>query len=99
MKLSTLIGCTVLAVSTAAWQAPAFANTQQDKMKTCNADATAKGLKGDDREKFMSTCLSAKPAAPMTQQEKMTVCSKDASAKHLTGDQRTSFMSECLKAH
>jgi hypothetical protein len=31
--------------------------TQQDKMKTCNADAKAKGLKGDDRKKFMSSCL------------------------------------------
>jgi hypothetical protein len=30
---------------------------QQDKMKSCNADATAKGLKGDERKKFMSTCL------------------------------------------
>jgi len=30
---------------------------QQDKMKSCNADAKAKGLKGDERKKFMSTCL------------------------------------------
>ncbi|HHN1836841.1 TPA: PsiF family protein, partial [Pseudomonas aeruginosa] len=27
------------------------------KMKTCNADATAKALKGDERKAFMSTCL------------------------------------------
>ncbi|MCD2426798.1 PsiF family protein [Pseudomonas aeruginosa] len=26
-------------------------------MKTCNADATAKALKGDERKAFMSTCL------------------------------------------
>jgi len=31
--------------------------TQQDKMKSCNADAKTKGLKGDDRKKFMSDCL------------------------------------------
>lgn len=30
---------------------------QQDKMKTCNTDATAKGLKGDARKAFMSDCL------------------------------------------
>lgn len=30
---------------------------QQQKMKTCNADATAKALKGEERRKFMSTCL------------------------------------------
>lgn len=31
--------------------------TQQDKMKTCNADAGKKKLKGDERKKFMSDCL------------------------------------------
>ncbi|MDD5384326.1 MAG: PsiF family protein [Gallionella sp.] len=31
--------------------------TQQDKMKKCNADAKTKELKGDERKKFMSTCL------------------------------------------
>lgn len=30
---------------------------QQDKMKTCNADAKSKELKGDERKKFMSSCL------------------------------------------
>ena len=35
-------------------------NTQQDKMKTCNADAKTKNLKGDDRKAFMKTCLSGK---------------------------------------
>ncbi|OGT00323.1 MAG: PsiF repeat-containing protein [Gallionellales bacterium RIFCSPLOWO2_12_FULL_59_22] len=30
---------------------------QQDKMKACNADAASKGLKGDERKKFMSACL------------------------------------------
>jgi hypothetical protein len=28
-------------------------------MKTCNADATTKGLKGDARQAFMKHCLSA----------------------------------------
>jgi hypothetical protein len=31
--------------------------TQQEKMKTCNAEAGQKKLKGDDRKKFMSDCL------------------------------------------
>ncbi len=30
---------------------------QQDKMKNCNAEAKTKELKGDERKKFMSTCL------------------------------------------
>ena len=32
---------------------------QQEKMKTCNKDAGDKKLKGDERKKYMSTCLSA----------------------------------------
>jgi hypothetical protein len=32
-------------------------NSQQAKMKTCNADAKTKGLTGADRKKFMSDCL------------------------------------------
>ena len=31
--------------------------TQQEKMKSCNADASQKKLKGDERKKFMSECL------------------------------------------
>ena len=80
------------------------ATAQQDKMTTCNADATAKSLKGDERNTFMSTCLKAAPAAPaaaevkaMTpQQEKMKACNKDAGA--MKGDDRKKFMSDCLKA-
>ena len=37
-------------------------NSQQQKMKTCNADATAQKLTGADRKTYMKTCLSAAPA-------------------------------------
>ena len=33
---------------------------QREKMKACNADATSKGLAGDERVKFMSTCLTGR---------------------------------------
>lgn len=36
--------------------------TQQEKMKTCNAEAKTKALTGDARKAFMKTCLSNKPA-------------------------------------
>ena len=36
---------------------------QQAKMKSCSKDASDKKLKGDERKKFMSGCMSAKPAA------------------------------------
>lgn len=32
---------------------------QQAKMKKCNTDASAKSLKGYDRKKFMSECVTA----------------------------------------
>ena len=78
---------------------------QQNKMKTCNADAKTKDLKGDERKKFMSECLSAKPAAAAaaadagtSQQSKMKTCNADAKTKDLKGDERKKFMSECLSA-
>lgn len=39
--------------------------TQQEKMKSCNAEAKTKSLKGAERKTFMSTCLKgdAAPAA------------------------------------
>lgn len=67
---------------------------QQEKMATCNKEAGDKALKGDERKKFMSECLSK---AKMTQQEKMKACNKDAKEKALKGDERKQFMSECLK--
>jgi psiF repeat len=56
------------APSAPAKPAPSAAQAaQQEKMKTCNADAKTKGLSGDPRKSFMSTCLkgdtSAAPAA------------------------------------
>lgn len=73
-----------------------FADTaQQNKMTTCNADATTKALKGDERKAFMSTCL--KKDVPQTQQEKMKTCNADATTKALKGDERKAYMSDCLK--
>lgn len=78
------------------------ATVQQNKMTTCNADATAKSLKGDERKAFMSHCLKAAPPADAgqsltPQQEKMKTCNADAAGKTLKGDERKAFMSECLK--
>ncbi|NVZ51953.1 phosphate starvation-inducible protein PsiF [Pseudomonas sp. B6002] len=78
------------------------ATAQQNKMTTCNADATTKALKGDERKAFMSTCLKAAPAANdaktlTPQQQKMKDCNASAKTKALTGDARKTFMSTCLK--
>jgi hypothetical protein len=40
---------------------PSEAKTaQQSRMKSCNADAKAKSLKGDERKAFMGDCLKKK---------------------------------------
>ncbi|HOD29104.1 MAG TPA: PsiF family protein [Syntrophales bacterium] len=73
---------------------------QQEKMKSCNKEATAKALKGEERKAFMKNCLSggAEPdATKMTKQDKMEACNKEASAKAFKGDERKKFMSDCLK--
>jgi len=76
---------------------------QQELMASCNKMAGQKEIKGDDRNKFMSSCLKGEvPMAGATdkrtpQQEKMATCNKQAGAKELKGDARNQFMSNCLK--
>lgn len=71
---------------------------QQQRMKDCNADA--KGMKGEQRSGFMSSCLkgeTGEKSGRTAQQNKMSTCNKEASAKSMKGDDRRKFMSECLK--
>jgi hypothetical protein len=95
-----LIGLSLLATPLAFGATAHEENAQQEKMKTCNADASAKHLSGDARKDFMKTCLSSDDAANgkelTPQQQKMSACSKDAAGQHLTGDERKKFMSSCL---
>ena len=65
---------------------------QQQLMGTCNVEAKAKELKGDERKAYMSSCLSD---GRKRQQERMKTCNLDASGKK--GDERKAFMSEYLK--
>ncbi|MGC4099138.1 MAG: PsiF family protein [Nitrospira sp.] len=81
------------------------APAQQNKMKACNDQATAKGFgegKGEERRAFMKECLSTKPekggSSKDTQQNKMKTCNKEAGEKKLKGDERKQFMSDCLSA-
>lgn len=57
--MSKFLALTALAFSLALGGAHA-ATDQQNKMTTCNAEAKTKEIKGEDRKKFMSECLSAK---------------------------------------
>ena len=106
---------TRFAIATAAMlaAAPAFASdetsrhSQQDKFAHCSHES--KGLKGEERSKFMSECLKShgakdQPAAtrearhePHEQQNRMKTCNEEAGRKSLHGDERRQFMSTCLK--
>ncbi len=71
--------------------APDAKTPQQTKMGMCNKEA--EGKTGDERKKFMSTCLSAKKTS---QQDKMKSCNVTAKADGKKGDDRKAFMKECL---
>jgi uncharacterized protein HemX len=92
--IATMLVVAAAVVSSAAWAGP-----QQEKMKTCNAEAKEKALAGDERKAFMKECLSAKPVdKKAAQQEKMKTCNATAKDKALAGDERKKFMKECLSA-
>jgi hypothetical protein len=104
MKLLIAALCLAFATSGALAQdkkePSAKQKAQQERMKDCNGKAGDK--KGDERKKFMSSCLkggSSPDATPAqkAQQERMTACNKQATEKKLKGDERKKFMSGCLK--
>lgn len=94
---------TLLCAMPAAVAAEEAKTKRQQLMADCNRMAGDKGLKGEDRKRFMSECLKGNlpvaAAAPdkMTQQGRMASCNKEASARNLKGDERKKFMSQCLK--
>lgn len=75
---------------------------QQQRMTTCNQQATSQALKGDARKTYMSDCLknaSSKPGEKSLtpQQQRMRECSNQATQQSLKGADRSTFMSGCLK--
>src|SRR3954466_15959180 len=86
--------------ATGAWPQEKL-SSQQERMKSCNAEAGKKELKGDARREFMSDCLSgdtAKDGKQLTaQQQRMRSCNAQAGKQDLKGEERQRFMSDCLK--
>ena len=88
-------------LATGAW-AQDKQTAQQERMKSCNAQAGKKELKGDERKAFMCKCLSGDSAKKgdgkelTAQQKKMQSCNTQAGKKELKGDERKAFMSKCL---
>jgi hypothetical protein len=94
MKLIVTAVALCLAVS-----APAFAQTQQEKMKACNAEAKGKSFsKADERRAFMSQCLTLTAAEKKERQaqlERSRACVAEAKDKALKGDAKKKFLSGC----
>src|ERR1700737_4365456 len=96
MKGTTFVVFTALALLSMSVQGQ---TAQQDKMKTCNAQAKTQSLSGDARKSFMKSCLSTEAAAGPklnSQQQTMKQCNADAKAKGLSSTDRTKLMSSCL---
>ncbi len=66
---------------------------QQQRMTTCNADASQRSLKGDARQNYMSACLGGK----MSQTTLMKVCNAEATQEKMTSDDRKTYLATCLK--
>jgi hypothetical protein len=73
---------------------------QQERMSACNKQAGEKKLKGDERKKFMNSCLKGQDAGASAkqkaQQDRMKDCNKQANLKNMKGEDRKRFMSSCL---
>jgi psiF repeat len=109
-RLFAVLVCMMLAVPLALAQdkgkakAPTEAQKmQQERMTACNKQAGEKKLKGDERKKFMNTCLKgggaqakAPSAKQKAQQDRMGDCNKQANLKNMKGEDRKKFMSSCL---
>lgn len=103
MKLTLVVTLlsTLFLVSTAS-AAEKTLTPQQQRMTSCNQQATAQALKGDARKTYMSDCLKNSASKPgekslTPQQQKMRECNGLATQQSLKGDDRSKFMSACLK--
>jgi len=82
----------LFAAALCAW--PAFGQDkkemtpQQQRMSACSKQASDKGMKGDDRNAFMSTCLKGGG-------DKTAACNTQADEKKLHGAARDSFVKKC----
>jgi hypothetical protein len=68
-------------------------NPQQNKMKTCQAEAGDKKLEGKARQDYVNECLKAKPAKAKS---KMAEC--NAKTKGMKKEEADKARAECMKA-
>jgi psiF repeat len=90
--LATLVAATAGFAQEPKTPTPAQA-AQQQRMTSCNAEASQRNLKGDARQNYMSGCLSGS----MSQTTLMKVCNAQASQDKLASNDRKAYLSTCLK--
>ncbi|HZU87898.1 MAG TPA: PsiF family protein [Stellaceae bacterium] len=66
---------------------------QQERMKSCNADASRRNFNGAARQSFMRACLAGK----MTPTTLMRVCNAQAAQDKLRSDARKTYVGSCLR--
>lgn len=92
-RFLVLAAASLFAVTTAQ---VAMASAQQDKMKTCNKEAT--GKKGEERKAFIKECLSG--GATANNSPVKAACEEKAVGKNgkpLAGAAKNAFMKKCQK--
>ena len=86
--IATLFAVALCASSAFAQEKKGEMTEQQKRMGECSKQASDKGIKGDDRNKFMSTCLKGGG-------DKTAACNAQADEKKLHGAARDSFVKKC----
>jgi len=104
ISLSLAIGFISVTAATTVRAEPVLSSIDsgQDKARACNDTADRRNLKGDDREKFMRTCLNKAADnngsnSNVSQQDKSRVCNDLADKKNLSGSDRRSYVKDCMK--
>ena len=106
-RIAALLFMLLAAAAYAAEDHSGQLTSQQEKFAHCSHES--RGLKGDERHKFMSDCLKGhapdnearhepvRQAQEHEQHNRMKSCNDEARTKNLHGDERRAFMSSCLK--
>jgi len=72
---------------------------EQQRLRSCNTQAKAKGLASRERSRFITDCLNGRhgkrPLTPL--QARNEACTREADSRHLDGAARRGFMSDCNK--
>src|SRR3954464_9194179 len=72
---------------------------EQQRLRSCNTQAKAKGLTARERSRFITDCLNGRrgerPLTPLPARNE--ACTKEADGRRLEGAERRGFMSDCNK--